>query len=499
MIKIIWILILFAMLPGTSVGTTVDYKRSIFSHAEDIGGCSVPGVLFFDSETQAYSLSGSGDNIWADKDQFFYAWNEIEGDFILRANISFEGEGKHEHRKAGWMIRNSSDPKSEHISAVVHGDGLASLQTRKSFGSLTTERKVSVIAPDVIQLERKGLTFIFSCAKAGEPFDTVMMTSGSIGEKVCAGLFICSHENGTTEKASFFNVRIIKPARVDFVPYRDYSGSILEILDLTTGISRVVYQHPSSIQAPNWSPDGKYLIYNSGGHLYRFDLDTNTPAKIDCGDAVNNNNDHVISFDGTLLGISNHVSEEKDRSVIFILPVTGGKPRRITPLGPSYLHGWSPDGKFLVYTGERNGVYDIYKISVRKSRETRLTDAPGLDDGPEYTPDGRYICFNSSRTGTMQIWRMNHDGTGQEQITTDELNDWFPHVSPDGKMIVFLSFPREVKADDHPFYKHVYLRMMPASGGKPIIIAYLYGGQGTINVPSWSPDGRKIAFVSNSD
>ena len=214
--------------------------------------------------------------------------------------------------------------------------------------------------------------------------------------------------------------------------------------------------------------------------------------------ATSNNNDHVLSFDGSMLGISHHVSEEESKSIIFIMPAGGGKPERITAKGPSYLHGWSPDGRWLTYTAERSGEYDIYKISVKRKKEIRLTDAPGLDDGSEYSPDGRYIYFNSARSGRMQLWRMKPDGTDQEQITSDGYNDWFPHISPDGKLVVFLTFMPDVKADDHPFYRHVYIRMMPAGGGTPKVIAYLYGGQGTINVPGWSPDGKQIAFVSNS-
>jgi Tol biopolymer transport system component len=188
---------------------------------------------------------------------------------------------------------------------------------------------------------------------------------------------------------------------------------------------------------------------------------------------------------------------------VYTVPVGGGTPRRITTRGPSYLHGWSPDGRFLVYTAERGGDFDVYRISAEGGDETRLTSAPGLDDGPEYSPDGKYIYFNSARSGTMQIWRMRADGSAQEQLTSDQYNNWFPHVSPDGQWIVFLSFMKDVAPSDHPFYKQVYLRLMPAGrderGATARVVGYVYGGQGTINVPSWAPDSRRVAFVSNSD
>ena len=258
-------------------------------------------------------------------------------------------------------------------------------------------------------------------------------------------------------------------------------------------------------EAPNWTPDGKALIYNSSGRtesyrgrLHRFDLATRRSTVIDTGFAIRNNNDHVLSFDGSVIGISDH-STGDGQSTIFTLPAGGGAPRRITPLTPSYLHGWSPDAKFLVYTGERGDEFDIYKIASDGSGpEIKLTDSKGLDDGPEYSPDGRFIYFNSVRSGKMQLWRMKADGRDPEAVTNDEYNNWFPHVSPDGKWIVFLSFGTDVSPSDHPYYKHVTIRLMPAGGGPARVIAYVYGGQGTLNVPSWSPDGRMIAFVSNS-
>jgi Tol biopolymer transport system component len=217
-------------------------------------------------------------------------------------------------------------------------------------------------------------------------------------------------------------------------------------------------------------------------------------------DFVNkNNNDHVLTFDGKQIGLSSSADENKGQSVVYTVPVTGGIPKKITANSPSYFHGWSPDSQFLVFTGERNGDFDIYKISKDGGKEIRLTDAKGLDDGCEFSPDGKYIYFCSTRTGNMHVWRMDPDGKNQTQLTFDGMNNWFPHVSPDNKWLVFITFPKEVPANSHPFYQRVYLRVMPVAGGEIRTIAYLYGGQGTINVPSWSPDSKKIAFVSNGN
>jgi Tol biopolymer transport system component len=361
------------------------------------------------------------------------------------------------------------------------------------------ETKLSLKGPDVIQLERKGNQYIMSVAHYGEPYVTQSVADISLGNEVYVGLFICAHNKDEVEKVAYDNVRIIVPAKENFVPYRDYIGSSIELMDLKSGNRQVVYTAPESLQAPNWMKDGRSLIYNSKGLIYRFDLDKRQPELINTEPAVKNNNDHVISFDGKMLGLSSNGADQKNGSLVFTVPVAGGKARQITPVGPSYLHGWSPDGKNLVFTGQRNGNFDIYTVPAKGGKEVRLTTAPALDDGPEYSPDGKFIYFNSTRSGTMQLWRMKADGSSQEQLTSDEYNNWFPHVSPDGKSIVFLSFSLDVKPDDHPFYKHVYLRMMPVNSKQSTVIAYVYGGQGSINTPSWSPDSKRIAFISNSE
>jgi len=477
---------------------TAQSGPGIFDGQDDIGRIKHPGSGTYDAKTQQYQLSGSGTNVWANHDEFHYVWKKMKGDFILRANAAFMGKGVEEHRKVGWMVRSSLDTGSSHISAVMHGSGLTSLQFRRTSGGITEERKFDLTSADeVIQLERKGNTYIMSVAKPGGLFVSEELADVDLGDDVYVGLFICAHNPAITEKALFNNVRIVIPAPATLVPYRQYLGSDIELLDLETQNSRIIYQSPVSLQAPNWMKDGKHLLYNSDGLLYTFNLKTNLPAVLNTGTANHNNNDHVISFDGKWLAISS--ADNTGASMGWVLPVTGGEPRRLTPVGPSYMHGWSPDGKYIVFCGARNNEYDVYRVPSEGGPEERLTTSPGLDDGPEYSPDGRYIYFNSVRSGLMQVWRMKADGSEQTQLTNDDYNNWFPHISPDGKWIEYITFLKsEVAPGDHPFYKHVYLRVMPVDGGPSTVVAYLYGGQGTINTPSWSPDSKHLAFISNT-
>ena len=287
----------------------------------------------------------------------------------------------------------------------------------------------------------------------------------------------------------------------------------------------VEYVAPAHFEAPNWSRDGSSLIFNQDGTLRRLTLPSDSgssaaaPAIIPTAPQVHVNNDHGLSPDGTLLAFSDS-SNPDHKSRVYVVPVAGGEPRLITPNAPSYWHGWSPDGKTLTFTGQREDPalhaqgsggqpldttnFDVYAIPVTGGDEVRLTVAPGLDDGPEFSPDGAYIYFNSERTGHMQIWRMHPDGSDQEQVLSEDSNDWFPHISPDGQWLVFLAYAPGVTG--HPADKDVEIRVMSlksASGqansdpAKSIkVLATLFGGQGTINVPSWSPDSKRIAFVS---
>jgi hypothetical protein len=469
-----------------------------FEAASDIGSPAIAGATAYDSGLQTYTLTGAGTNMWATKDEFQFAYRKLTGNFILRAHVKFLGQGVDPHRKLGWIVRSGLSPDATYADVAVHGSGLTSLQYRSVAGGQTYQLPSMVSAPDVIQLERTGKTFIMSVAKYGQPFTRTELTELDLGDAVYVGLFVCAHNPGVSERGVFSNVRIVVPPPPGWQPYRDYIGSNLELMKVDSPDLKVIHTAAGSFQAPNWTRDGKSLIYNESGKLYRFNLTTGTPSVLDTGTVTANNNDHVLSFDGTMLGISSSSADDGNRSVVYTVPSAGGTPTRITKGSPSYFHGWSPDGTMLFYTAQRDGEFDIYKIPAQGGDEVRLTTAKGLDDGPESTPDGRWIFFNSSRTGRMQIWKMRPDGTEQQQITGDEFNNWFPHVAPDGKSMVVVSFLSDVDPSDHPFYRQVYIRRMDLDGANAKVLAYVYGGQGTMNVPSWSPDGTSIAFVSNT-
>ena len=466
----------------------------VFEQHGDIGGVGVPGSAAYDGDSQEYLLSASGTDMWADHDECQFAWKKVKGDLIVQAFTEFVGAGGDPHRKMGLIVRASLDPKSPHVNACRHGNGQISVQFRKTYGGPTEEIRLGVDNANVLQLERSGGRYTMGAAKFGDTYTTQELDSVELPDEVYVGIYLCAHNNAQAERGVFRNVRLIRPARKDFVPYRDYIGSEIELLDVSTGARRTIYGAPDSLQAPNWTPDGRRLVYNHNGRMFSLDLASLKSQSIDTGAQIHCNNDHTLSFDGRMLGISSG-----SPSIVYTLPVDGGVPTQITPTGPSYLHGWSPDGKFLLITGARNGNYDIYRVPSAGGPEVRLTTAVGLDDGSEYTPDGKTIYFNSERSGKMQVWRMNADGSGQTQVTDDVYNNWFPHVSPDGKTILFISFPPEIPSGDHPFYKRVYLRRMPVDGGKPTVVGYVYGGLGSINVNSWAPDSGSIAFVSNSD
>jgi TolB protein len=481
----------------------------IFKANADIGKPKIAGSANYNPADQSYTLTGAGYNIWFARDEFHYLYNKIKGDFILTANFEFIGKGKAGHRKTGWMVRESSDDKSVHASATLHGDGMTCLQWRVSTGMAMRDPQDEIFAKDssynVIQVERAGKKIIMRAARNGKALDIIGSTEmANLPDEVLVGPFICSHDSTVTESVKIWNVRIDKPVADEYDPGKSgYLGCRMETMNVSDGKRMVIYEKAGRFEAPNWMPDGKKLLFNMDGSLFKIPVKGGEPEKLNTGFANNINNDHGISFDGKLLAISHgRQGMPGGGSTVYVLPLEGGTPKLITENTPSYWHGWAPNNKELVYVAQRNGVpiYNIYRNSIEGGKEVALTNIKAGQhvDGCEYSPDGKYIYFNGHFSGTMQIWRIKPDGSGQEQITSDNYNNWFPHISPDGKWILMISFQPEVNPNDHPSYKRVMLRIMPVTGGTPRVLAYLYGGQGTINVPSWSPDSKQVAFVSNS-
>src|SRR6188768_1805619 len=297
-------------------------NTGMFEGNEDVGNPLKKGSATYNTQTQEYTMSCAGKNMWANDDQFRFLWKKIKGDFMISATVRFIGKGTDLHRKIGVIARNELTANSPYADACVHGDGLTSLQSRHADTAQTVQIVMASNRAVNIELQRIGNTFTFSAATPGENYKTASKEL-LLNEEVYAGLFICSHNENVVEQAVFSNVRIIIPPAKDYRPYRDYIGSYLELMDVQTGLRKIIYSETGSIQCPNWTKDGKSLIFNSsGGLLYNYNFASGSVSKINSGTAINNNNDHVLSPDGKMIAISNYVGEKRT-STIFTLPLTG--------------------------------------------------------------------------------------------------------------------------------------------------------------------------------
>ncbi|MSU51846.1 MAG: hypothetical protein CK538_09640 [Opitutia bacterium] len=471
----------------------------LFTGRSDLGELKRPGTFAHDATAGTYTLGSAGLNMWARRDDHLFAWKKMTGDVALSAEIDFLTGGD-PHRKGCIVIRQTLAADSVYVDAATHGDGLTSLQFREATGDITREVQARAIAPRRLRLDKIGDMVYLSLAGADGVFAPA---GGSVklpftGE-FYVGLAACAHNADGFVEVKFSHVAF-GPTSPAVVAVR----SSLETVVISSGDRRSVFATTERIEAPNWSKDGKHLYFNGSGRITRLPLTgPATTERIDLGTLTRANNDHGISPDGTQLVISDGTKPGGSR--IYVLPITGGTPRELTPLAPSYWHGWSPDGLTHTFCGKRDGRFGIFTVPAAGGPETRLTTAAtpeGLDDGPEYSPDGQWIYFNSDRTGLMQIWRMKPDGTAPEQITNDGLNNWFAHPSPNGRWLAYLTFAADVKG--HPADKDVMIRLLPvasigaAPGTPPVeprVLVKLFGGQGTMNVPSWSPDSARLAYV----
>ncbi len=461
-------------------------KLGIFEGSSDVGKVRHPGKVKFDSTTGSYTVSGSGTNMWSNHDEFHFVWKRVSGNQTIEAATQFVGEGKSPFRKSCLIIRQSLNSDSAYAGIVVHGDGVTALQYRDTKGGTSHETQIPTRRPESIRLDRNE---DYVLAYLNDTFSGASIRL-ELKEPYYIGIGVCARNEDAIESAIF--------SRVSINTLETGAGTLmssLETVEISNTNRRIVHVFEDHIEAPNWTPDGKDLVYNSNGLLYKMPWTGGTPDQINTDFATRCNNDHGISPDGQSIVISDQ-SQDDNQSTIYTLPFAGGKPKRITQGTPSYWHGWSPNGKTLAYCAQRDGKYGIFTIPVAGGQETRLTTAEvgKLDDGPDYSPDGKHIYFNSDRSGKMQIYRMNTDGSEVEPVTKDNRNNWFGHVSPDGKWMVYLSYEPNVKG--HPANQDVMLRLHNLGNGTEKDLVKLFGGQGTINVPSWSPDSKRVAFVS---
>lgn len=466
----------------------------VFDANSDVGAVSHAGSASYDASTRAYTVSGSGENMWFANDAFQFAWKKVSGDVTLTADIAFPVQGGNAHRKAVLMIRQSLDADSAYADAALHGDGLTSLQARTEKGAATHEVQANRIAPRRLRITKQGGQIYIFLAAESEPLS---FAGGSIRlalqEPFYIGIGVCSHEKDAVETAVFSNLELTSVTPAATGQTRLYST--LQTVTVASTDARAVYVAPRRIEAPVWTRDGAALLFNAEGRIQKFAATGGQPQAVDTGSGTHCDSHHAVSPDGQSLALGDD-SQQRGKTTIYVVSLAAGAPgapRRITERAPSWGPAWSPDGKTLAFTAERDGKIDVYAVPATGGAETRLTTGPGRNEAPEYTPDGEFIYFNSNRSGSKQVWRMRPDGSSQEQITDDSYGNLYPHVSPDAKQIVFLSYDQKL---DVPQDAPVLLRTMTLSDRKITFLAEFIGGLGSIDASSWSPDSRRLAFVS---
>jgi TolB protein len=470
----------------------------IFEGQSDVGSVMTAGTLAYGSGKNIYTINAAGANLWSTVDAFHFVWKKVSGDVSLTAEMDFpiKTGDPSPHRKAVLMFRQTLDADGIYADAAQHGSGMTALQYRREKGATTQDIELNIESPKRLRLEKRGDTITMFLSMGTESLHQVgasikLHFAGSF----YAGIGVCSHNKDVTEKATFADVEL-KELATPSSPAQLALFSTLQTIGIEENFRRamMIKTERSRMEAPNWSKDGKSLIFDEGGYIWTISADGGNAQKIDTGEATNCTGSHGLSPDGKLMAISCS-TPGKPETRVYIVPSSGGVPRLLTENPASYFHSWSPDGKTIAFTRPGHGGGNIFSIPIEGGRETQLTVGGGISDDPDYSPDGKFIYFNSDRTGgSMQIWRMRPDGSQPEQITSDEFNNWTPHPSSDGKSILILSYDKDVKG--HPANKDIALRILNVADGKIRLLVNIVGGSGSDNVPNWAPDGTHFAFVS---
>lgn len=459
--------------------------QSLFEGELDIGAVTHPGKV-----DGTYRITASGANMWTNFDEFHFVWKKIApGDAAITADIAILTETGNAHRKGVLMMRQSLDTDAAYVSAAVHGDGLTSLQSRPEKGVNTYEVQSNFKKPKTLRLVKRGE---YAYLWVGNSASDLKFSGGSMrvkwDEPFYIGIGACAHDKEALVDVEFDHVTIDTASAAG----KTTRFSTLETMPFPSGDRRAVYAAAGMMRGPAYARDGASLVVSHDGRIERVPVAAGAAVEsLDLGDVPKPcESFQGFSPDGKRLAVSCGVKPS-------VYVYEAGKSKRITHKIPTVWHGWSPDGQSLLYGIERKGRYDIRRIPASGSgKEVRLT-SNGTSDNPEFSADGKFIYFNSERGGTMQVWRMPAVGgqAAAEQITADEFNNWYPHVSPDGKRILVLSCDKAVKGP--PKDRDVQLRAFTLETRQFQVVARLLtGGQGTLDSPSWSPDGRRIAFVT---
>jgi TolB protein len=470
---------LILVLSSAAAYAQSNQSLGIFENHSDVGAVLTPGTAEYDAAKNSFTVTGSGENMWAAADAFHFVWKKVHGDMMLTADVWFDSTTGNAHKKAVLLVRQSLEPGSVYADAALHGEGLTSLQARDENGAATHEVQSNIKGPKRLRIEKRGQYVYMSLSAAGEE---PRMSGGSMKVNIegdyYVGLGVCSHDKNAVAKAFFSNVRIAAPPDGKPVLY-----STLETITVTSTDRRVVAVSTSRLESPNWSRDGKSLLYTESGKLMRIPVEGGASEALPLQKVTR----VTQSPDGKQLAFTSN-------SRVEVMLTDGGAQRVITPAASSDFGGWSPDAKTILFSAVRKGKTDIYTIALDAATESKLTNGEGRNLSPEYSPDGAFVFFISDRSGTMQIWRMQANGSNPEQVFQDDFNNYSPHVSPDGRRLVFLSYPKGAPSPARD--KEVLLRMISLADKKLGILGKIVGGQGTIDSTSWSPDGRRLAFVS---